>query len=152
MKHLITIALLCLFTSAFSQVRTIDNNSFVSLTFGSKPSGNDPCGWSRGICSMTSEKPKISSNAKILVNEDQTLSIYIDRNKITTEDEIKITGLLINRDTDLEKMTFVMQEDFIINKSILQSIKLPENLSIIPTGEYPIIVTEKEFIITLKLI
>jgi hypothetical protein len=101
---------------------------------------------------MTSEKPKISSNAKILVNEDQTLSIYIDRNKTTTEDEIKITGLLINKDTDLEKMTFVMQEDFIINKSILQSIKLPENLSIIPTGEYPIIVTEKEFIITLKLI
>ncbi|WP_415181348.1 hypothetical protein [Nonlabens sp.] len=87
-----------------------------------------------------------------MFNLDQTLTIYIHRDQISLEDEIKIGGQEINKETNLEEFTFLMEEEIEIPEETRMPLKVPEGLTKIATGAYPVTVTEKEFIITLKLI
>lgn len=152
MKNLITIALLCLLTSAYSQEEINENAVEVELTLGRFPNGEiEPCS-GRGACSFQAHNSLETSNAVARFNKDQTLTIYIKRDQISEEDELKIAGQEINRNTEIEELTFLMEEELELNVEARDSLRLPEHLTTIATGTYPLIVTEKYFVVTLKLI
>ena len=153
MKTLITIALLCLLTSAYSQEEMSDGFIATELIFGKLPrSTSEPCGFGRGICKFKTSEPIASSNASATFNKNQTLTIHIKRNKITLEDEVKIVGHEIDKETNPEELFFLMQEELEIPEDARAALKLPEKLNTLAIGEYPVVLTEKEFIITLKII
>ena len=60
-------------------------------------------------------------------------------------------GEELHEETNLEELTFLMEEELELPEEERLALKLPEYLTTIAVGEYPIKVTEKEFIITLKL-
>ncbi|WP_438968636.1 hypothetical protein [Nonlabens sp.] len=147
MKNLITIALLCLLTSAYSQEEISGNNIDTNLTFGKYTD----CFRPGGICTFNKNTKEKTANSQSVFNKDQTLTIYIHRDQITPVEEFKILGEELHEETNLEELTFLMEEELEIPEEARLALKLPEYLTTIAVGEYPIKVTEKEFIITLKL-
>lgn len=148
MKNLITIALLCLFTSAYSQVEINENAIEASLSFGKYTD----CLRAGGICTFKKNTEEKNPNTQAVFTKDKTLIIYIKRDAITPVDEVKIAGQEINKNTAIEELTFLMEEELILNEEARKALQLPENLTTIATGSYPLIVSEKHFIIILKLI
>jgi hypothetical protein len=148
MKNIITIALLCLATSAFSQEEISDRFIDVNLSFGTYTD----CFRPGGICTFKVNQSTKKSNTQVVFNEDQTLTIVIKRDQITLEDEIKIVGQEITKDTVIEKLRFLMEEELELDKETRMALKLPEEVTKIGIGAYLITVTENNFIITLKLI
>lgn len=148
MKNLITIALLCLLTSAYAQEEINENSIEASLSFGKYTDCLRP----GGICTFKKSTEEKNPNTQAVFTKDKTLTIYIKRDAITLEDEVKIAGQEINKNTAIEELTFMMEEELILNEEAIKALQLPENLTTIATGSYPLLVTEKYFIITLKLI
>ncbi|MCP4052318.1 MAG: hypothetical protein GY739_04475 [Mesoflavibacter sp.] len=142
MKKIIYIAMLCLPFIALSQANKLSTEA--NLTFGRH--SLDCSG--RGTCSFTSPDNK-QANTEIIYNKDNTLSLIIDRTRITMEDELKITGQNLQETYRSEDLTFVMEEDFEIPIEIKTKLNMSSNL--IVKGTYPIQVNETHFIITITL-
>jgi hypothetical protein len=148
MKNIITIVLLCLATSAFSQEEISDHRIDANLSFGKYTD----CFRPGGICTFKTNESTEKSNTKVVFNKDQTLTIVIKRDQITLEDEIKIVGQEITKDTAIEALRFLMEEELELDKETRMVLKIPEEVTKIGIGAYLIRVTEKNFMITLKLI
>jgi hypothetical protein len=56
------------------------------------------------------------------------------------------------KDTAIEALRFLMEEELELDKETRMALKLPEEVTKIGIGAYLITVTEKNFMITLKLI
>lgn len=152
MKNLITIALLYLLTSAYSQEEINENAVEVELTLGRFPNGEiEPCS-GRGACSFQTNSSLETTNALAYFNEEGFLTIYIKRDQITKEDEAKIAGEVIDKNTEIEELTFLMEEELELELEARDALQVPQHLTTIATGTYPLIVTEKYFVVTLKLI
>jgi hypothetical protein len=148
MKKILTIVMLCLLTSAYSQEEIRDRSIDANLSFGKYTDCLRP----GGICTFKTNEATEKFNTKVVFNKDKTLTIHIKRDQITLEDEIKIGGQEIKKETNLEEFTFLMEEEIEIPEETRMALKVPEGVTKIATGAYPVTVTEKEFIITLKLI
>jgi hypothetical protein len=149
MKKIIHIALLCLTTIVFSQEEKLDTKAttFAKLTFGRY--GADCSG--RGTCSFNTQATKAQANTKLIYNKNESLTLIIDRTKITLEDEIKIVGKQLTKNSKVNDFLFVMEDDFILDTTQQSNLKLPNDLSYIPKGNYPIQITNDTYIITIKL-
>jgi len=135
-------------TSAFSQEEISDRSIDSYLSFGTYID----CFRPGGICTFKVNQSTENSNTKVVFKKDQTLTIVIKRDQITLEDEIKIVGQEITKDTAIEALRFLMEEELELDKETRMVLKLPEEVTKIGIGAYLITVTEKNFMITLKLI
>jgi hypothetical protein len=152
MKNLILIVILCLFTSAYSQEEISENPVEIIFSAGRFPNGEGEGCKGRGSCGFTTGNSVESVNAQIYIDKEKNLKVHINRDKISLEDEIKIVGQEITINTEMEELSFIMEDELSLNKEVTTALKITDNLTTIPIGEFPIQVTEKEFIITLKLI
>jgi hypothetical protein len=152
MKKLIIIAMLCLFTSVYSQEEISEDAIEIIFSAGRFPNGKGEGCKGRGSCGFTMSKSVDSVNSQAYIDKDQNLVVHIKREKISNEDELKIVGQEISIYTEMEELSFIMEEELPLNKEVITALKITDNLTTIPIGEFPITVTEKEFIITLKLI
>ena len=148
MKNIIAIALLCLTTYAFSQAGATDHSIDANLSFGLY----SDCFRRGGICNFNQSVAETRANTKVVFNQDQTLTIQIKRAQITLEDEVKILGQEIDRNNENDGFTFLMAEILELDNEMRMALKLPEELTRLATGTYPIIVTNDYFTVTLKLI
>ena len=82
--------LLCLTTIAFSQQKNATEKTTIKgeLTFGKNPD----CIRRGGICTFNTSQNKALANTQITYNKDNTITLIIDRTKITIEEEYKIVG------------------------------------------------------------
>lgn len=149
MKNIIYTVLLCITSIAFSQeqktTKTITTNAIV--TFGRY--GLDCAG--RGVCSFTKTENKREANTTINYNKDHTITLIIDRTKITTTDAIKILGQPVTEQFKASDLTFAMEDHFNLEPELKTSLKTSKQITKIAKGNYPIQITKNHFIITLKL-
>ena len=97
MKNIITIALLFLSLTAFSQAETFISSVFATSTLGSYSNCTR-----RGLCAIKESLEISKSNTQTIINEDNTLTLVFERDQLTKEDEIKILGKEININTPTE--------------------------------------------------
>jgi hypothetical protein len=147
MKNIITIALLFLSLTAFSQVETLVTSVYATSTLGSYSNCTR-----RGLCAIKESLEISKSNTQTIINEDNTLTLVFERNKLTKEDEIKILGREININTAIDSLTFIMEEALVLDEETRKALNFPQNFTTITTGTYPIIITEDSFTVTLRLI
>lgn len=147
MKNIITIALLFLSSTAFSQVETFISSEYAVSTLGSYSNCTR-----RGLCAIKGSLDISKSNTRTIINEDNTLTLIFERDKLTKEDELKILGKEININTEIEDFTFLMEEALVLDQETRKALNFPHNFTTITTGTYPIIITEDSFTVTLKLI
>lgn len=140
--------MLCISSIALSQEQkqTHIMTSDVTVNFGRL--GSDCTG--RGICSFEETTNKEEANARLIYNEDESLTIIINRTNISKEDEMKILGIALDNNSKTSDITFVMEEPITLNKETnLESKLVTENVEL-PRGAFPIVITEEDFTITFK--
>lgn len=141
--------MLCLTSIAFSQEqKTIETlTTEATLTFGRY--GTDCNG--RGTCGFTTDISKAEANTTITYNKNNTITLIIDRTKVTKEEELKIVGKQLKRSSKLKDLMFVMAEELVLDNNTKHRLNTPKSLTKIAKGNYPIEITKTAFIITLKL-
>lgn len=147
MKNIITITMLFLSLTAFSQVETLITSVYATSTLGSYSNCTR-----RGLCAIKGNLDISKANTQTIINEDNTLTLVFERDKLSKEDEIKILGQEININTEMEDFTFLMEEALVLDEETRKALNFPQNFTTITTGTYPVIITEKSFTVTLKLI
>ncbi|WAC03719.1 hypothetical protein N7U66_09985 [Lacinutrix neustonica] len=150
MKKIIhTVTLLCITTMVYSQEQKEANNTAIDgvSTFGRL--GSDCSG--RGICSFTTSTNKSQPNTRLIYNEDNTVTFFIDRTKITTEDVYKIIGGKITEHSKGDAFTFILEASLELDSSMLSKLEITLPITTILKGNYPVAITNESFIMTLKI-
>lgn len=149
MKKRLYIALLCITSIAFSQNKKASTIATVNtqITFGRQ--SLDCRG--RGTCNFEKAENIENANATATYNKDNTVTLIIDRTKITKENEVKIVGKPLDDVFKVNELVFVMDEDFVLEKEIKSSLKTPEQVTKLAKGNYPIQITKETITITIKL-
>lgn len=145
MKKIIHIALLCLTTIAFSQQKKTLINAELSLgRLGADCSG-------RGACGFNTSTTKAQANTQVTYNKDNSITLIIDRSKITKEEEFKIVGQYLTSTSKVNELTFVMEEDLTLEAETKIGLKMGNYLTKIAKGNYPVVITKDTFTIILRL-
>jgi hypothetical protein len=145
MKKIIHIAMLCLTTIAFSQEKTVTQTIFVNTSWEGKR-----CNGSNGLCYINSTN-KSRANTQVTYNKDNTITLIIDRSKITKEEEFKIVGQYLTTTSKVNELTFIMEEDLTLEAETKSGLKTAKYLTKIAKGNYPVVITKDTFTITLRL-
>ncbi|QRM89080.1 hypothetical protein FG167_07475 [Lacinutrix sp. WUR7] len=145
MKKIIHIAMLCLTTIAFSQEKTVRQTIFVNTSWEGKR-----CNGSNGLCYISSTN-KAQANTQITYNKENTITLIIDRTKITKEEEYKIVGQHLTATSKVNELTFIMEEDLTLEAETKTGLKTANHLTKIAKGNYPVVITKETFTITLRL-
>lgn len=125
MKNLITIALLLLLTNAYSQEETIDPPIDTHIGIGKW----SDCFRRGGICTFEKKVDGKSANSLSVFNEDGTLTVRIRRDQITPVEEFKLLGEELHKESNPEKLTFLMEEELMIPEDVRQALKIPADLT-----------------------
>ncbi|WP_290700713.1 hypothetical protein [Lacinutrix sp.] len=153
MKKIIYIVLLCTISIAFSQEKRTEKRTEektainTELKFGKYTDCLRP----GGICTFNVNSNKSQTNTTATYNKDNTVTLIIDRTKITKEDEVKIFGKQLDDVFKVNELVFVMDENFVLEKEIKSSLKTPEQVTKLAKGNYPIQITKETITITIKL-
>ena len=148
MKPSLHIALLCFSLIAFAQKEKSANRG-INADFTIGRHGQDCSG--RGLCSFNTALNK-SVNPSTLVNyKDNTLTFIIQRTKISIDVETKIADKPIAFYSKETYLTFVMEDDFILDVTTIVDLKLPIELTKIAKGIYPLKVLRDTIIFTVNL-
>lgn len=149
MRIFFYIAMLCITSIAFSQQQKTTQTTSINamLTFGRL--GLDCSG--RGACSFKTTENREDTNAVATYNKDNTITFIIYRSKITKEDDLKIVGQPLTRDSKVSDLTFVMEDDLILDTYTKSRLHTPLQLTKIPKGNYALSITEDTYTITLIL-
>ncbi len=149
MKKLIPIALLCLTTIAFSQQKNTTEKTTINgeLIFGKNPD----CIRRGGICTFNTSQNKAQANTQVTYNKDNSITLIIDRSKITKEEEFKIVGQYLTSTSKVNELTFVMEEDLTLEAETKIGLKMANYLTKIAKGNYPVVITKDTFTIILRL-
>lgn len=153
MKKLLNIALLCITPIAFSQANKVinDSNKTTAINTELKFGKYSDCFRSGGICTFNTNANKVDSNTLVIHNFNNTITLIIDRSKITKHEELKILGQELMPKSKIDNLKFEMEESFILDASIKSNLKIAKPLTKIKTGSYPIIITAETFTITVNL-
>src|SRR5690606_40766168 len=64
----------------------------------------------RGTCGFAKAESKEQANTQIINNKNSTITLIIDRSKITKEEEYKIVGQYLTTTSKVNELTFAMEE------------------------------------------
>ncbi|WGD35645.1 hypothetical protein [Olleya sp. YS] len=107
------------------------------------------CRGTNGLCNIDITNNNMT-NARIHY-DSYDLILVIDRSKLTQEDESNLVSVRLNKDSNESELIFIMDDDFELEAETKTILNIPENLSTITKGEYPLEVTSDSIIITLKI-
>jgi hypothetical protein len=144
MKKNITIVLLCLSSIVFSQeIKGIE----AEINFGKYTDCLRP----GSICTFDSSSELSNSNAFVFLEKDNSLEVNIVRSKISNESELNLFGTDANTLSNLKDKVFKMEEDYLLEKVVIETLYPKTTFTKIVKGSYPINITEKYYTIMLKL-
>lgn len=149
MKNIIYIAMLCITTIAFSQEKKEAEKATINAELSFGRLGLDCSG--RGVCSFNTNTNKAQLNTQITYNKGNTITLIIDRTKITKTEEYKIVGQYLATTSKVNELTFIMEDDLDLDDETKTSLKTANHLTKIAKGNYPVFITKDTFTITLKL-
>lgn len=140
---------MCIPLVLFSQQKTTKANTTSNgeLTFGKYTDCLRP----GGICTFNTSQNKAQANTQISYNKDNTITLIIDRTKITKEEEYKIVGQHLTATSKVNALTFVMEDDLMLETETRTNLKIANHLFKIAKGNYPVYITKETFTINLKL-
>ncbi|WP_452230956.1 hypothetical protein [Lacinutrix sp. MEBiC02404] len=149
MKKHTLIAMLCLPLMLFSQQKNTTEKTSINgeLTFGKNPD----CIRRGGICTFNTSQSKAQGNTQIIYNKENSITLIIDRTKITKEEEYKIVGQYLTTTSKVNALTFIMEEDLTLEAETKTGLKTAKHLTKITKGNYPVYITKDTFTIILKL-
>jgi len=142
MKNILYIVLFILPLTVFSQVGEIRANTEFS---------GRHCRGTHGLCNIDPEAKVSETNTSLVYNQDNTITLTINRDKITIAQEIEILGQTIASITSYEGLYFEMEDDFIIESNLQSELSIQGSPPTIASGNYLIVVTENELIINFNL-
>jgi hypothetical protein len=140
MKNILYILVLLISSVIYSQVGITTDTNF---------SGRH-CRGTNGLCS-TDENKSVSSSNTVIGYDDETVTFTIDRNRIGTTEEIQIIGRPIETSDIDTTLTFIMEDDFTLNTTVVTYLQIPSQMVVITEGSYPVYVSEEHLLITFKL-
>jgi hypothetical protein len=144
MKKNITIVLLCLSSIVFSQeIKGIE----AEINFGKYTDCLRP----GSICTFNSSNELSNTNAFVFLEKDNSLEVNILRSKISNESELNLFGTDANTLSNLKDKVFKMEEDYLLEKVVIETLYPKTTFTKIVKGSYPINITEKYYTIMLKL-
>ena len=111
--------------------------------------GSDCSG--RGVCSFNIDSNKAQVNSQLIYNEDYTLTLIIDRNKITKEEEVKIVGEILTETSKVNEITFLMEDELVLKDETKTTLKITNQLTKIAKGNYSALITKNTITLTLIL-
>lgn len=149
MKNIRYTVFLCLHAIAFSQAQNQTENISIQgeVAFGKYTDCLRP----GGICTFGSSNNKAHANTQITYNMDNTITLIIDRNKMTKDDEYKMLGQHLEANSKVNELTFARDEDLVLENDLKTSLKIANHLTKIAKGSYPVLINEHTITITLKL-
>lgn len=149
MKKIITIVLLCLTSIAFSQALEEEENKEIEaeVSIGKYTDCLRP----GGICTFNVSSLETIGNSLVHLNKDNTITIRLNRTKISESSQINLFREEKRGENDAELPVFKMLEDFILEKETIIAIDPDARFTKIIKSNYPIIKSENYYTITLKL-
>ncbi|MEP0265137.1 hypothetical protein [Dokdonia sp.] len=148
MKKAITLLFCIWYTiSSISQDGVIKNETSGNTNFSGRH-----CRGTNGLCSISEEKNMDSNNTVIAYNDNKAaITFTIDRNRISTAEEIQILGRPIQASDIDMTLSFIMDDDFTLNTTLVTYLQIPSQTVIITKGSYPVYVSKEHLLITFKL-
>lgn len=149
MKTYLYIAFLCLPLMVFFQQENPEKETIVNAEFTIGRQGQDCAG--RGLCSFNTSLNKSDTSISQVYYKNNTLILAIDRLNIDKVEETKLVGKQLNRDSKESDLTFVMEEALVLDATTIADLKIPNSLTKIAKGSYPIIISKNSLIIIINL-
>jgi hypothetical protein len=143
MKNIITILFfVCIGNTCIAQGNPIRiNTSFTGFH----------CDGKHGICDIDQANNRSQSNAEIILNEDGTLTLKIERSKLS-ENNLKSIIETSSLSTNTSKQYFfVVEEVFMIPISVANALDQGNHPLQIKKGNYPIFVTNNHLSLTFTI-
>jgi len=106
------------------------------------------CRGTNGICSINDNKQQ--ANTKLIYKEN-TLTFIIDRAKLSATEVLQIVREPLLEDADLQNLNFIMEDDFIIDPTMQNQLKINNSQAALSKGVYPVQITDTSFIIVFNL-
>ncbi|MFT5890954.1 MAG: hypothetical protein ACI9Y7_001053 [Dokdonia sp.] len=144
-------AIALLFCIWYTLLPSISQNEAIkNETSGHTNFSGRHCRGTHGLCSISEEK-NMDGNNTVIAYDDNTVTFTIDRNLISTSEEIQIVGRpILTSDIDTT-LFFTMDDDFTLSTTLANYLETPSQTIIITKGSYPVYVTKEELLISFKL-
>jgi hypothetical protein len=108
------------------------------------------CRGTNGLCNI--EVSTSSASNGLLENHDnETLSLSINRQMITPEDESNLVSVRLAPNSEESEFIFIMEDDYELESQTIISLNLPAGSHTIDQGEYPVEITNDFIIIWFKI-
>lgn len=141
MKHIIYLLVLSSFFNAFCQTERFSEGIVVKASFSGMH-----CNGQHGLCDIEflADNKKTLGNGTLFYSNN-TVKLILDRTKLSDKEESRFLSF-----STLENPTYLLENDFEINNTIVSHLNLKVNAQI-AKGNYPLEMTEETFIIEFKL-
>ncbi len=128
MKNTISTLAILLSTITFAQQEVPLSGNF----------GGTRCNGSVGLCNI-GQNPTGKSQGKLFAQKqnDNSFQLIILRSKLSDQEELSIIGKPISSLNQKKPPLFIVEEDFLLDNTVVRSIGLTDDYILIPAGEYP---------------
>ncbi|RDK89093.1 hypothetical protein [Marinirhabdus gelatinilytica] len=109
------------------------------------------CDGKHGICDIDNATNRAQSNTEITFNEDGTLTLKINRSKLSPNDVKSIAGTNSLSKNNSQPNHFIVNENFTLSGAIVKDLTNEEKVLRIKKESYPIQVTNEHLTITFTL-
>ena len=103
------------------------------------------CRGTNGLCSI--ENNKQQANTKLVYKNDNNLTFIIDRNKLSESQVLQILKEPLTKASDFDNFSYTMEDDFLLDTTVQDQLKINQPQATIAKGVYPIKITSNSFII-----
>ncbi len=147
MKYLLLLFLSFTSSIVFTQSETNDNSVTAKTSFKGRH-----CRGTHGLCNFDDTAKSIDTNSIISYDElGDSIILEIDRSKISPEEQLHILqGNPENYIPDTQ-IYYIMEDDFTVPNSITQQLQIYSQGIIIPSGIYPLTISDDTITITFNL-
>ncbi len=108
------------------------------------------CSSGRGACSFT-VSPDANSGQSSKKASDKSVTLEINRNQLTPDEEIRIAGKSFAQFKSTETPIFIQQETIILDKTTLKNLDINPIFNAIQPGNYPMQITKDKVTIVFTL-
>lgn len=147
MKYLLLLFLSFMSSIVFTQSETNDNSITAKTSFTGRH-----CRGTHGLCNFDDTAKSIDSNSIISYDElGNSIIIEINRSRISPEEQLHILQANPQNYLPGTQMYYLMEDDFVVPTSISLQLQIYSEDIIIPSGVYPLTISDDTITITFNL-
>lgn len=111
------------------------------------------CNGGSGLCSFEQSIGKNNSATNVVLKKisDKTIAMIIDRESLSKETQISITGKSFSEISEKEHSEFTQEKDISLDDGVLRNLEIDPKYNLIKEGKYPILLEEEKVVVILPL-